>query len=90
MEALEAYAKDPSIKFILTERDPEKWANSLKNGPGKVVKASDSFPMKYLKHFNTTLYHFMLLSDTIYFASSDSTMPGDPDNMELLKRNYMT
>jgi hypothetical protein len=27
MDLIKAYLKDPDVKFILTERDPDKWVN---------------------------------------------------------------
>ncbi|KAJ5730117.1 uncharacterized protein N7483_004625 [Penicillium malachiteum] len=89
---LEAYAQDPDVKFILTERDPRKWARSVNNTAGQVVRAANKFPLNILKHFESTLYHFFGMNTLVYRILSAGTQIGDKDNeKELVKfyENYM-
>ncbi|KAE8149316.1 P-loop containing nucleoside triphosphate hydrolase protein [Aspergillus avenaceus] len=88
-EALEVYAQDPDVKFILTERDPDKWVKSVNSTVAKVVSMANSFPVNILKHFESTLFHFFRLNVTMYRAISDATSPGDPENEAALRRNYV-
>lgn len=79
-DLLSAYAEDPDVKFILTERSPEKWARSVNNSAGGVVKMAESFPMNILKHFDPFLHEFMKANVLVYDAVARCTRPGDPDN----------
>lgn len=87
-DLLGAYAEDPDVKFILTERQPEKWARSVNNSAGGVVKMAESFPMNILKNFDPTLCEFMRINILIYDALARGTRPGDPDNEEELCTYY--
>ncbi|CEJ55879.1 hypothetical protein PMG11_02109 [Penicillium brasilianum] len=87
-DLLGAYADDPDVKFILTERQPEKWARSVNNSAGGVVKMAESFPMNILKNFDPTLCEFMRINILIYDALARGTRPGDPDNEEELCTYY--
>jgi hypothetical protein len=87
-DLLEAYAADPDVKFILTERNPQKWAKSVNNSAGGVVAMAESFPMNILKHFDATLSEFMKSNVLIYNALSACTRPGDADNEFELCRSY--
>ncbi|QPH16116.1 hypothetical protein C2857_000673 [Epichloe festucae Fl1] len=89
-EILKAYADDPSIKFILTERDPDKWVTSVNNTIGGIFKTAISFPMNFLKYFNSYLYWFFNLHISLYGALADGTVPGDENNVEALRRNYVS
>ncbi len=88
-DAIKAYASDPDVKFILTERSPAKWAKSVNNTAGAVVQMAHSFPMDILKHFSEFLSIFFSLNVTIYGAWSGSTLPGEPDNERLLREFYV-
>ncbi|KAI0844020.1 P-loop containing nucleoside triphosphate hydrolase protein [Daldinia vernicosa] len=46
---LKAY---PDAKFLLTERNPEKWARSFENTVGMVHKKFSSLPMSIFKYFD--------------------------------------
>ncbi|KAJ5677535.1 uncharacterized protein N7477_003168, partial [Penicillium maclennaniae] len=89
MDMVRAYAQDPDVKFILTERSPQKWAVSVNNTAAEVVTLADRFPISILKYFDSTLYHFFSLNQVIYRAIADRTMPGDPDNERMLQRWYI-
>ncbi|KAL4890256.1 P-loop containing nucleoside triphosphate hydrolase protein [Aspergillus ambiguus] len=86
---LEAYAADPDVKFIVTERSPIKWAKSMNNTVGAAIMLAAKFPMNILRRFDSELSAFWHLADVMYWAYSDSTNPGDPNNEEILCRNYV-
>lgn len=87
-DLLEAYTADPDVKFILTERNPLKWAKSVNNSAGGVVAMAESFPMNIIKHFDATLCEFMRSNVLIYDALSARTRPGDANNEFELVRSY--
>ncbi|KAG6020785.1 hypothetical protein E4U41_002725 [Claviceps citrina] len=89
-EILKAYADDPEVKFILTDRDPDKWAASVNNTVGGIVQMANSFPMNILNYFNGHLYWFLNLNRSIYGAIADGTAPGGKNNKEALRRNYVS
>lgn len=84
----EAYAEDPDVKFILTERQPEKWAKSVNNSIAKVAVAAESFPLAILKYFDPTLKALFEMNTLVYNVWSRNTRPGDPENIEELCRTY--
>ncbi|KAJ5660311.1 hypothetical protein N7507_006762 [Penicillium longicatenatum] len=88
MDVLEAYAEDPEVKFILTERSPEKWAKSVNNSAGQVANMANTFPFVVLKYFDSTLYHFLNMNRLVYNALATGTKIGDDDNEKLLCRYY--
>ncbi|KAG5974546.1 hypothetical protein E4U55_008163, partial [Claviceps digitariae] len=85
---LKAYADDPNIKFILTDRDPDKWVTSINNTVGDIVHSSIGFPLNILRHFDGYLYWFFSLNQSIYGVLADGTLPEEKDNRALLRRNY--
>ncbi|KAJ5775109.1 uncharacterized protein N7511_000120 [Penicillium nucicola] len=87
-EVLESYAQDPDVKFILTERDPKKWALSINNSGGKAFMAVSSFPLNILKYFDYQLYHFIEAHLVAYNGMGSGTRPGDPDNEAMLCQYY--
>lgn len=89
-EVLEAYADDPNVKFILTDRDPDKWVTSVNNTAGDIYTKLHQFPLNVLKYFNTDVASFLRLNKLIYGAISDGTAPGDENNREALRRNYVS
>ncbi|CAI7612459.1 unnamed protein product [Penicillium manginii] len=88
MDVIEAYAEDPDVKFILTERDPRKWAQSFNNTSAKVVAMGSSFPCNILKYFHSDIYHFMDMNALVYRALAGATKPGDPENEDMLCEYY--
>jgi hypothetical protein len=80
---------DPDVKFILTERNPQKWAISVNNTAGKIVGMAGSFPMSILKHFGSFLYYFFSINASVYRAFAGSTVPGDPDNERMMMEFYI-
>ncbi|GFF42017.1 hypothetical protein IFM51744_05002 [Aspergillus udagawae] len=86
---LDEYAQDPEVKFILTERDPDRWAKSINGTAGFIVNAAASFPLNLLKHFDEELGIFLALNTTLYGASADGTKPGQMGNEAALRRNYV-
>ncbi|KAJ5122778.1 hypothetical protein N7448_003911 [Penicillium atrosanguineum] len=89
MDMIRAYVQDPNVKFILTERSPERWAISVNNTAAEVVALADRFPVSILKYFDSFLYQFFALNQVIYRAIAGGTMPGDPDNERMLQRWYI-
>ncbi|KAJ5901197.1 hypothetical protein N7504_007190 [Penicillium tannophilum] len=87
-EVLDSYAQDPDVKFILTERDPKKWAVSINNSGGKAFQAVSSFPLNLLKYFDYKLYHFIIPHLVMYNAFASGTRPGEPDNEDMLMQYY--
>ncbi|KAL5362709.1 P-loop containing nucleoside triphosphate hydrolase protein [Aspergillus floccosus] len=87
--SLEGYAADPDVKFIVTERSPIKWAKSMNNTVGAAIMLASKFPMNILRRCDAELAEFWHLADLMYWAYSDSTNPGDPNNEEILTRNYV-
>lgn len=81
---LKAY---PDAKFLLTERNPDKWAKSFVNTVGKMVTVFSAFPMNVFKYFDG-------------FASGMSTMGSwvlshysngyglSPEGQKYLAENY--
>lgn len=88
MDVIQAHAQDPNVKFILTERDPLKWAKSVNNSAAKVAQAADQFPLSLLQYFDTTLYHFLAMNRLVCGALGGGTKFGDPDNEEMLGKYY--
>ncbi|KAJ5619816.1 hypothetical protein N7510_003800 [Penicillium lagena] len=88
MDMIEAYAEDPDVKFILTERPPEKWAKSLNNTAAKVATMSSQFPFSILKYFDSALYQFLALNEVIYQGLACGTKPGSPGNEQILASYY--
>lgn len=88
MDFIEAYADDPDVKFILTERSPAKWAKSVNNTAGQVVGMAYTFPFNILKYFDSFLYHFLDLSIVVYQAVAGGTKIGDEDNEKMLCKYY--
>ncbi|KAJ5112168.1 hypothetical protein N7532_000213 [Penicillium argentinense] len=88
-DIIEAYAADPDVKFILTERDPDKWARSVNNTAGHVVNMEKKLPFSVLKYFDPYVSSFLSLNVTIYRALAGSTAPGDKDNERMLRKLYV-
>jgi hypothetical protein len=87
--SIEAYAKDPSIKFIVTERNPDKWVKSFNNTLGEAIRQTTLFPMNILKHFDPVIGNFFYLTKLMYWSFSDGTDMGHPNNENALRKNYV-
>ncbi|KAK9436887.1 hypothetical protein VB005_11702 [Metarhizium brunneum] len=87
---LKAYADDPNIKFILTDRDPDKWVTSVNKTVGEIITKMNQFPLNVLQYFNRDLHKFLTLNKVIYGAIADGTVPGDRDNKAAMRRNYVS
>lgn len=88
MDLIEAYIDDPDVKFILTERNPEKWATSVNNTAGTLSQMAYKFPFVILKYFDATLYAFLRMNELAYCAIARGTKPGEPDNSSNLQKHY--
>lgn len=86
---LDEYVEDPEVKFILTERDPDRWAKSVNGTAGFIITAAASFPLNILKYFDEELRIFLALNTTLYAVLADGTKPGQPGNEAALTRNYV-
>ncbi|KHN97967.1 uncharacterized protein MAM_04356 [Metarhizium album ARSEF 1941] len=87
---LEAYADDPNIKFILTDRDPDKWVTSINKTTGEIVINEARFPLNVLKYFNRELHGFLALNKALYGKFAQDTLPGDRDNRAAVRKNYVS
>ncbi|KAE8309993.1 Tubulin/FtsZ, GTPase domain-containing protein [Aspergillus transmontanensis] len=87
--AMRGYIEDPDVKFIVTERSPEKWVRSIDNTIGEAVKAAHQFPLNILKRFDSELGHFLRLATVMYWAYADGANPGNADSEAALYKNYV-
>ncbi|KAF4178952.1 hypothetical protein CNMCM8927_002002 [Aspergillus lentulus] len=86
---LDEYVQDPEVKFILTERDPDRWAKSVNGTAGFIITAAASFPLNILKYFDEELRIFLALNTILYAVLADGTKPGQLGNEAALTRNYV-
>ncbi|KAE8356070.1 hypothetical protein BDV28DRAFT_7362 [Aspergillus coremiiformis] len=89
IQSLAAYMEDPEVKFLLTERNPEKWVRSVNNTIGEANKQAYIFPINILKHFDSELGHFFRLAQMMYWSYSGGTNPDDANNEAVLRKNYV-
>ncbi|PWY84009.1 hypothetical protein BO83DRAFT_374403 [Aspergillus eucalypticola CBS 122712] len=89
LRALAGYIEDPDIKFIVTERSPDKWVKSFNNTVGEAIMAGHKFPLNILRRFDSEVGQFFNLADVMYWAYSDGTNPGHPNNEAALRKNYV-
>ncbi|KAI0161097.1 P-loop containing nucleoside triphosphate hydrolase protein [Hypoxylon sp. FL1284] len=83
---LKAY---PDAKFLLTERDPDKWAKSMANTVGKLTQGFNSFPMIIFKHFDAFTTNMSIMGSTVlgYYTNGYNMTP---EGMKQLADNYRT
>ncbi|KAI1760996.1 P-loop containing nucleoside triphosphate hydrolase protein [Hypoxylon sp. FL1150] len=81
---LKAY---PDAKFLLTERNPDKWAKSFVNTIGKLTTAFRSFPMVIFKHFDAFAYNMSTMGLAIqsYYTNGYELTP---EGQKQLVENY--
>jgi hypothetical protein len=84
-----AYLSDPNVKFLLTERDPDKWVRSFNKQLGGMNDYLASFPMVILRHFDTDLWHHWNFNNLAYNLFSGTTKRGQPGNEQILRQNYV-
>ncbi|KAI0388792.1 P-loop containing nucleoside triphosphate hydrolase protein [Xylariaceae sp. FL0594] len=77
----------PDAKFLLTERDPERWADSLLNTVGLAQTRINSFPMTLFKYFDA----WMMRMDgfgggMLRYCTNGFGVSGE--GREMLVRNY--
>lgn len=68
----EVVAAYPDAKFLLTERDPDKWAKSWLNTIGPLTLQFNEFPTSLLKYFHPlsrNMAQFGVLNRRLYFQS---------------------
>ena len=87
-DCLEAYAEDPDVKFILTERTPQSWAKSVNSFVGTMVTAIERPPLNVLRYFSKTLEYFCVANVEVYNLLSDGKRPGEVGDEAALMKNY--
>jgi len=88
---LHAYLDDPDVRFLLTERDPDRWAASFDAFVGGICLATTSLPLNVLRYFDPVLWHLYQFNHLAYWLFSDKTSPAAPEvrRRRVLRRNYV-
>ena len=86
---LEAYVDDPDIKFILTERNPDRWVKSMYSVMSSNLGMASSFPLNILRYFDRTIGHFLELNEVLYDAMAGGRKVSDPESQVNLRRYYV-
>lgn len=89
VQILSAYLSDPSVKFLLTERDPDKWVRSFNKQVGGMNDYLASVPMTILRHFDVGLWHHWRFNSLVYDLFSGTTKRGHSENEQILRQNYV-
>lgn len=89
-EAIEAYVQDPDVRFIMTERDPDKWVTSVNRTVGEIVEIAQRPHIRVLAYFDSDLSTFLLLNQLVYMRIALDTHPNMPDNRAVMKKNYIS
>ncbi|UKZ72460.1 hypothetical protein TrVFT333_000089 [Trichoderma virens FT-333] len=84
-----AYLSDPNIKFLLTERDPDKWVRSFNKQVGGMNDYLASISMSVLRYFDIGLWHHWRFNSLVYNLFSGTTKRGHPENEQILRQNYV-
>ncbi|KAL7933859.1 hypothetical protein V8C35DRAFT_42181 [Trichoderma chlorosporum] len=84
-----AYCNDPDVKFLLTEREPDKWVRSFNRQVGGMNDYLASFSMTILKYFDMGLWHHWRFNTLVYNLFSGTTRRGHPENEQILRQNYV-
>ncbi|OTB06452.1 hypothetical protein M426DRAFT_111065 [Hypoxylon sp. CI-4A] len=81
---LKAY---PNAKFLLTERDPEKWAKSYTNTAGKMSSQLQRFPMALFKYFDSFVFKMAYMGNRVlnYYTNGYGLTP---EGQKYLVENY--
>ncbi|KAI1775150.1 P-loop containing nucleoside triphosphate hydrolase protein [Hypoxylon cercidicola] len=81
---LKAY---PDAKFLLTERDPDKWAKSFANTIGKLATGFQRFPMVIFKYFDSFTTNMAFMGSTVQRYYTNGYGP-TPEGQKQLAENY--
>ncbi|OTA59145.1 hypothetical protein K449DRAFT_436104 [Hypoxylon sp. EC38] len=81
---LKAY---PDAKFLLTERDPDKWAKSWANTIGKMVSRFESLPMSVFKYFDSFAYGMAFIGCNV-FSYYTNGYGSSPEGLKYMAENY--
>ncbi|KAI3316611.1 P-loop containing nucleoside triphosphate hydrolase protein [Xylariaceae sp. AK1471] len=81
---LKAY---PDAKFLLTERDPEKWARSYLNTVGVANAQFHQLPMLVFKYFDSFTFHMNVFGDRLMDYCTNGYGASDKGR-EALIENY--
>ncbi|KAI0025902.1 P-loop containing nucleoside triphosphate hydrolase protein [Xylariomycetidae sp. FL0641] len=87
-DVVAAYRDDPGVKFLLTERDPGRWARSFTRSVGAMVGATHAWPLGVCKYLDATLYHFFAAVDVLWRVWADGHPPDAPEARGALQANY--
>ncbi|KAJ2904753.1 hypothetical protein MKZ38_007261 [Zalerion maritima] len=89
-DMINAYLSDPDVKFILTERDPDKWVRSFNQWVAVDALGKLSAPLvAAAARFDTWLTMFKRLNIVMYNTYSNSIPYKAPGNEEALRKNYV-
>ncbi len=55
-----------------------------------MARDARSYPLRILKYFHTDLYSFFRLVSVGYGMIAEGTMPDEPGNRDIMKRNYIS
>ena len=88
-DILEAYAQDPDVKFIMTERDPDQWLNSVSNSLCKIMSTQASLPFQIARCFSPNLHEFCRLNDTVWRVLAGGKLEPDPACHANLRKYYI-
>ena len=89
IDVIETYLQDPDVKFILTERDPDKWIQSMNSSIGELIKDVDTFPLAVLKRFEYWANRFFYLNQLMYWVFSNGKSPEDKNSHADMRQNYI-
>ncbi|KAL7781632.1 hypothetical protein V8C37DRAFT_417130 [Trichoderma ceciliae] len=84
-----AYLDDPNVKFLLTEREPDKWAKSFNRQVGHMNDYLASIPISILRHFDKGLWYHWHFNALVYGLFSGMTKRGHPENEQILRQSYI-
>lgn len=86
---LDAYAADPNVRFLLTERDPDAWVRSYDGSVGALLRGARAMPLRLLQHFDTFNREFIRLTGLMWSVFADGHAPDDPAALPVLRKRYV-
>lgn len=89
VQIINAYLDDPDVKFLLTEREPDKWVRSFNKQVGGMNDYLDTIPMSILKYFDSGLWQHWKFNGIVYGLFSGMTKRSYPENEQILRQNYI-
>ncbi|KAK6525269.1 hypothetical protein TWF694_005415 [Orbilia ellipsospora] len=89
-EIIAAYLPDPSVKFLLLERDPDSWVRSFTKTLVAYSEKIDSLPYRILRKFdpfNDALFEF--LQEIVVMGAGDFKTASEIGYAEQLRSEYI-